>query len=237
MKHSIQYTYQNFPNCPRATEYSRYAESQTAGMGYIAILLSFGAIITFVINTISFFGSYDWLKFVGGLAFIIAAASMDFYVYVIRPNNTSYDIKIILLEENCKDLPDINVQEYCELLKKENRETNIEDFLSIFPIFLFALFDSIALIAGIKGVYFLCHRTGGLILLVVSIIALCIFSFLIWLFINQPFTRSNSNKKKSGQSNKKISTTPNDNIVFCRKCGAKVLPDSKFCSECGEQIR
>ena len=29
----------------------------------------------------------------------------------------------------------------------------------------------------------------------------------------------------------------NDDIMYCRICGNKVLSDSKYCSKCGNQVR
>ena len=74
----ISYTYQNYPNCPRATEYSKSAESMAVTGEMFAVLLSLGAGITFLAYTFPFFGNYNWGDFIGALAFVIVAAMLDF---------------------------------------------------------------------------------------------------------------------------------------------------------------
>ena len=233
----IQYTYQKYSNCPRATEYSRSAESSAAYGGMFIELLSFGAIITFLICTFSFFGNYNWGDFLGGVAFIIAMSLLDFYYFVIRPNNIACEIKVILTEDGNHNLPQDVVQEYCESLRKENRKQNKKEFNAFYPIFLAIFFDVIALIAGIKGVYFLCHKEEGIFLLLASIIALCVFSFLIWRFIKGPAPIARTQNTVVDRLLVNPSTPSNNEIAFCRKCGAKILPDSTFCSKCGTQVR
>lgn len=235
----IRYTYQKYPNCPRATEYSQSAESSAAYGGMLIGPLSIGAVIAFLICTFSFFGNYQWGEFLGAIAFTVAVAMIDFYYFVIRPNNTQCEIKVILTEDGNRNLPSSVVQQFCENLRKENRKANVEAFKGFFLVFVVSLFDAVALISAIKGVYFLCHKEGGLFLLLGGVVAICVFSYLIWRFVNGPSPKSVTS---SIIANKETKTpVPNavesEDIAFCRKCGTKVLSDSVFCAKCGTKVR
>ena len=65
----IRYTYNNYPNSPKATEYSRSAESSAAYAGIFIGPLSIGAVIAFLVCTFGFFGKYNWGEFLGAVAF------------------------------------------------------------------------------------------------------------------------------------------------------------------------
>ena len=47
---------------------------------------------------------------------------------------------------------------------------------------------------------------------------------------------SNEGNKRSA-SKTEIKSTPDDEINFCRKCGAKLKPDSIYCEKCGSKVR
>lgn len=233
----IRYTYHNYPNCPKATEYSRSAETASAYGGLFIGLPSLASVVFLLISAFSFFGNYNWGEFLGSVAFVLAMALLDFYFFVIRPNNTSCEIKVILTEEGNSKLPKNTVQEYCELLRIENRKTNKDAFESFYPLFLVSFCDVIALIAGIKGVYFLCHKENGVFLLLASIVALGVFSYLIWRFVNKPAPISKTINTTTKSSTINTVESLDNDIFFCRKCGAKVLHDSTFCSKCGTKVR
>ncbi len=180
----ISYTYQSYSNCPRATEYSKKAEANVARASYFVSLLSIGAAITFLYYTFSFFGTYDWNTFLGATVFVVVTALLDFYHSEIRPNNIQCKIQVILTEDTNKSLPTTVVTKHCECLRKENKKQNIEAFKKFFPIFLASLVDAIALMATIKGVYFLCHKEEGLTLLFGGIATFFVFSYCIWRLVN-----------------------------------------------------
>ena len=235
----IHYTYQNYPNCPRATEYSRSAESAAAYGGIFIGPITIGAVIAFLICTFSFFGKYNWGEFLGAIAFAVLVAIVDFYYFVIRLNNTQCEIKAILAEESNRNLPSAVVQQFCENLRTENRKENKNAFMRFFSIFLVSLFDAVALIAAIKGIYFLCHREGGLFLLLGAVVTMAILSYIIWWLIGGHSLKSNETILTT--NNDSTSSTHNsskcDDIAFCRKCGTKVFSDSVFCAKCGTKIR
>lgn len=232
----IRYTYQNYPNCPRATEYSKNAESMAVNGEMTAVLLSLGAGITFLVCTFSFFGNYNWGDFLGAIAFVIGAAILDFYFFVARPNTTQCEIKIILIEEGSHHLPSPVVEQYCEDLRKENKKINTEAFKKVLPVFSVGLFGAVALIATIKGVYFLCHKEGGLFLCLGGIVALGVLAYILWRLLAKP--AENAPAVGSRVTSQTVSNaTESGDIAFCRKCGSKVLPDSVFCARCGTKVR
>ncbi len=235
----ITYTYQNYPNCPRATEYSKNAESAAAHGGMFIGLLSFTAGAVFLACTFPFFGNYNWGDFLGSLAFVIVMGALNFYYFVARPNNTQCEINIILIEEGSRDFPKSIVEEYCDNLRKENKSANIKAFKKFFPVFLVGLFSAVALIATIKGVYFLCHKKGGLFLFLGGIAVIGILAYILWMLLHTSSAKP-TEKVTAGRSIT-TQTVSNANgsgdIAFCRKCGAKVLPDSVFCAKCGTKVR
>lgn len=234
----IRYTYQNYPNCPRATEYSESAESSAAYEGLFIGPLSIGAVIAFLICTFSFFGNYNWGEFLGAIAFTIAVAIIDFYFFVIRPNNTQCEINVILAEDSNRNLPASVVQQFCKNLRKENKKKNTEAFINFFLIFLVSLFDAVSLIATINGVFFLCHKEGGLFLFLGGVVAIGVFSCLIWHLVSGHSKKPNTSKVSvSKEPSDTPSASESGDITFCRKCGAKVLSDSVFCAKCGTKVR
>ncbi len=235
----ISYTYQNYPNCPRATEYSRSAESASAYGGMLIGPLTIGAVIAVLVCTFSFFENYNWSDFLGAIVFSIVVAIIDFYFFVIRPNNTRCEIKIILTEESSRNYPPEVVKQFCENLRKENKKENKKAFSHFFRVFIASLFATISLIAAIKGVYFLCHKNGGLFLFLGAVVSLCVFSFSIWRLVNKQSSASNSKVPQKTDEMVKVDSkqSKTDDIAFCRKCGAKILSDSVFCEKCGTKVR
>lgn len=235
----ISYTYQKYPNCPRATEYSQSAEYSAAYGSILVGPLSIGAVIEFLICTFSFFGNYNWGEFLGAIAFTIVVSIIDFYFFVIRPNNTQCEIKVILVEDGNHNLPSSVLQQFCENLRKENRKTNTKAFTRFFLVFLVSLSGAIALIAAIKGVYFLCHKEGGLFLLLGGILVIGVLAYLLWRLLSDPTPKPATTPVPVSKEPPETAprTSESGDIAFCRKCGTKVLSDSVFCAKCGTKVR
>lgn len=201
--------------------------------------LSFVAVIVFLPSTFSFFGNYNWGEFLEAIAFTLVVATIDFYSFVIHRNNTQCEIKIILAEDSNHNLPSFVVQQFCENLRKENKKTNKKACTRFFLVFWVGLSDAIALIAAVKGVYFLCHSEGGLFLLLSGIIAIIVLSYLFWRLLSssthKPTTKPAHVRKKLSET--ALNTAEKGDIAFCRKCGAKVFSDSVFCTKCGIKVR
>lgn len=231
----LTYTYKSYPNCPKATAYSKSAEEatliHTSSSGAVLLL----AIIFFLCSAPEFFTNYDWYNFLSSIAFLIVAALYVFYAFVVRPNNTECGIAVILTEESCQNPI---AKEVCETIRKKNKQKNMASFKIFFPLMIASVCDLIALVAAICGAYFLYHNNGGVLLLLCSTILIGLFSYIIW----KIWPRSNSEgSKNSISTNNKIqeeSTTRDarSNTLYCRKCGNKVLPDSVFCSHCGTKL-
>lgn len=232
----IRYTYQQYPNCPRATEYSKSAESTAAYLGMLIGPITFFEFFGFLFCTFSFFGNYNWEEFITVIVFAIVVAIIDFYYFVIRPNNTQCEIKVILTEESNRNLPKTAVQQFCEKLREENKNNNKEEFTKFFCIFLACLFDAVAVIATIKGVYFLFNMENSWFLFLGGIVATCCLSYIIYVLLRGPTYQSASTIPVSNTV-AADNTDTNENIEYCRKCGTKVLSDSIFCSKCGTKLR
>lgn len=232
----VHYSYLSYSNCPKATRYSRDAAEAAAYGSMFLGLLSFAAIITFLIVTFSFFGNYDWESFLWSIAFVSGMALLDFYHIVIRENNVSCEVNIILAEERNTGLSAESLKQKRENLRAKSKQDNKEAFAIFFPVFLSALCGSIALIAGIKGVYFLCHKQGGLLLLLGACVTLCVIGLLFW----RPSFRSVGQAApitSNTVQNAITTSVPDNDISFCRKCGAKIPEDSTFCPKCGTKVR
>lgn len=235
----IQYSYKNYPNCPRATEYSQWAESRSATAGGLVGIITIAAVICFLASSFSFFGNYNWMDFLGSIIFVVIAAVVDFYYFIIRPNNTRCEIKIILLEDCNPTLPQETIKQLSKNLRKENRIENNSQFLKFFSVFAVSLVDTIALIAIIKGVYLLCHGEESWLLVVGALVLLIVLSCSIWLMVRDKPIKSAPKKSLSyyNQTNSANEYDEKKDIAFCRKCGAKILPDSIFCDKCGTKVR
>lgn len=229
------YTYKSYPNCPKATAYSKSAEEATSIHTSFSGWALLFAIMFFLYSAFEFFTNGDWSNFLSAIAFLIAAALYGFYAFIVRPNNTECGIAVILTEESCQN-PIAN--EVCEAIRKKNKQKNMASFKTFFPLMIASVCDLIALVAAISGVYLLYHNNGGLLLLLCSTILIGLFSYIIW----RIWPRSNSKGSRDSISTKnKIQeeSTVRDtrgNTLYCRKCGNKVLPDSVFCSHCGTKL-
>ena len=168
----IQYTYRNYPDCPRATEHSKSAESASAILGMLAGLMTLAAFFVLPIFTFSFFGSYNWTNFLGALGYTIFVGYLDLLLIDIRPNDTECELKVILLEDRKTNLPPEVIKGMCDSIKKENNKKDLESLKKFSLFFLPALAVFVALAALIKGVYFLCHKNGGFFLVLGSLAVL-----------------------------------------------------------------
>lgn len=238
----IRYTYQNFPNCPRATQYSKDRESATVFLGVLIGPLSIASIITFFIYTFQFFGKYDWLSFLAAVLFLCVMAMIDIAIYGCRPNKTRCELSIILMEAEYGDCVPSEIFKYGNMMREKNKKENRKLFLNALKWFGLGLGATIAVIAAIKGVYYLCHKQGGLFLLIGAIEAIIVLATLLYYFyIPHESIKDKCKKIREKVQTEKESTSyssaMNDDIMYCRICGNKVLSDSKYCSKCGNQVR
>ena len=234
----IEYTYTNYPDCPKATEYSKSEEEAAAYIGMFLGAATIGAIIAFVFYTYSFFEEYNWESFLLALGAIFCIGMIDLWFVCVRPNNTKYEIKIILLESKAKEMPLTPIKEFGDILRKEAKEESKKMFRAFFPVFIALLFDTIALIGAINGVYRLCHRRTDLWTPLIAIIAVCILSCFVALSMKHlKKVLSYSEERLNRGDHSSYKEDDNNSIAFCRKCGKRVLPDSIFCSNCGTKVR
>lgn len=67
----ITYSYNSYPNCPEATEYSKSRASTAAQLGGIVGFASLGAVFGLVYTASEFFSKNNWSDFIGGIVFAI----------------------------------------------------------------------------------------------------------------------------------------------------------------------
>lgn len=234
-----RYTYKSFPNCPEATEYSKERESSGVSLTIFAGWISLAAVLCFVTITFDFFESYNWVDFLFGIFFLILSALLDYYVFYSREKNTECELKIILLQSAENDIPHELIEHYCENLRYENKSKNRKKAQYIFSYFFLVMLVTISVIAIIKSVYFICHRNGGILLLITSSAALIVLGIVAFYLVkrNHCVVTGNNIGGLVDRKNSRSKTEQVSDIQYCWKCGTKVLPDSIFCSKCGNMIK
>lgn len=254
----ITYTYKSYPNCPRATEYSRERERGAALLSGLVAVLSIGAVIAFFVCTFSLFAEGTWGDFFAAVFCTILVAFFDAYVFVLRSNNTECNLNIILFEESAirkmnyhkEQMRDFDKEkrkdelskfkmQYVEELKafkkstkKENQKNNIEFLKRYFLYFFLGMFVSISVVGIIQGV-----SDGYPITVFISLATFFILDFLFFYALpigKKVFAKISAKKEISYNAKKQLPLT--EEKLFCRKCGAQILPDSLYCDKCGEKV-
>lgn len=247
----ITYTYKSYSNSPRATQYSKGREATTALLSGVTGIFSVGAVIAFFICTYTLFSEGNWSSFLIAFLIIFLAALFDAYIFVLRSNNTECNLNIILFEEllikkknhhiskidKFDELAKIKIQyveelkEYEKRTKKENRDNNIKFLRKYFIYFFLGVFIAISVIGIVQGIID-CNYATLLVSLVAFLILGCLFFFALpigkKIFTKKLVKKENSyNEKTMALSKEKL---------FCRKCGAQILPDSVYCDKCGSKV-
>ena len=81
----ITYSYNSYPNCPEATEYSKSRASTAAQLGGIVGFASLGAVFGLVYTASEFFSKNNWSDFIGGIVFAV-------WYYLL--NNLEFDVNV-----------------------------------------------------------------------------------------------------------------------------------------------
>lgn len=230
----ITYTYKSYPNCPRATEYSQERERTTTLFSGLTVISSIGVVIAFFIYTFALFSKGNWNDFFTAVLFTVIVAFFDAYIFVLRGNNTEYQLSIILLEESSinKDY----YKEQIKTLKKANRKENMEFLKKYFLYFFLGMFLAISIVGIIQGFVFISNgdNTTMLLLSFVAFLLLgCLFFYT--LPIGKECFKKIFTKKEISKSDKKQLYSTKEKL-FCRKCGTQILPDSVYCDKCGSKV-
>ena len=230
------YTYQSYPNCPEATEYSKNRSRNSSLLGMMGGVFVLFGVVWFLLSAFDFFETYDWQAFLEGVAFFFLAGAAYFHIVVTRTRNTQCQINIILINETNKDVPYHVVDAYCEEMRKHTRKENIAISIKFYLWFIMALVAAVALIGAIKGVYFLCHKQNGMVLMICSLIVLVLDGVLAWIRcrLHAPATKQMVQTPANNQSGQE--NCASGSIGFCPKCGAGALAGSLFCTKCGTKL-
>lgn len=235
----IQYTYRSFPNCPRATEYSRSREWFGTLWGTGSGAGALFSIIWYVIATFGFFSEYHWEDFLLCLLSVTVLCFLCFYITVCRTNTTDCELNIILLEEQGDISDDELRREIFNKMRNKNRAENLLQIKTYFIWYALILTASTSLIALIKSIYLLLTDDGGLGMLVIATIVLTATlwgGYKLWKIAN-PSTRLKKISQEKAKTISQPKETKSDDIRFCHKCGKELSDESIFCSSCGTKVR
>ncbi len=255
----IRYTYKSYPNCPRATEYSRERERGAALLSGLVGVLSIGAVIAFFVCTFSLFVEGNWGDFFAAVFCTILVAFFDAYIFVLRGRNTECKLNMILFEESAiikmnhhkEQMQTLDAEKRKEELsalkkhyieqrdsfKKENQKENLLFLKKYFLYFFLGMFLTIAIVGIIQGFIFVANGDDATALLLFSFLAFLGFGCLF--FVTLPIGKTSFEKifvkKKVHDA---VAKQPHKTIekFFCRKCGTQILPDSLYCDKCGEKV-
>lgn len=119
-----------------------------------------------------------------------------------------------------------------------------------FPTIASGFVDLSGIIAAIVAIKSICHKNGGILLLIFSLFVVIIFSTLIYI-INRDSNirgfkvRLFTSKTIPPASDSPLTTFPpktatssfvSAESIFCHKCGKKLPKDSIYCSHCGFKL-
>ena len=149
----ITYSYNSYPNCPEATEYSKSRASTAAQLGGIVGFASLGAVFGLVYTASEFFSKNNWSDFIGGIVFAIFMAAIDFYFFVARSIITEREIKKILIKSANPNLDPNYFEQICNELQKESRDQILPIAKKYFGWFFFGMIALIVLIGAWKELF------------------------------------------------------------------------------------
>jgi len=233
-------SYRAYPSSAEATNYSMNRATFGFYVGGIISLFILGSIFYYIVGVISLFAGFDYLFYLKSLGVFLAASLVALYFFMLRERITERNCRLIILREYAEDkgaTPD--EIKYLESQVKAQSRTDLIGFAkSFYLVFIPAVISGTGLIGCATSVLRLCHKKGGLIGLIVSLIIL-IAATIYYIARYVPHDRHPKENKKMRLTKDSPKETPNSasvEIAFCRKCGAKVYSDSIFCAKCGCKI-
>lgn len=234
----MRYTYHNYPDCPRATKYSKNAEGSAAYGRMLLIPIAFYVLYYLLDSNYDFILNLNWLEYLLSILLLFVAELYFLYAMEIRENNIQCKINIILMEESNKSSSKDKIKYYTNCLKEKNHYKNKDAFMRFLRKVILINIGLISFLNLILGIYFVYQNMEGIIGLLIGSVGLCIFFYVYFAYGKKKSYVHNTKNESDKQGELNSSRTfENDNTQFCRKCGHKLLPDSLFCSKCGEKIK
>lgn len=240
----ITYSYQYFPDCPEATEYSKSREFSQHMLMMSSGLVCLMLLPCYFIFTARFFGDYNWAYLLLYNLSLVASSYWLFYTLACRPNNTHTDITIMLFNSEYGEEfmnSNLDIIEHMLVATKRKNARLTKTFFTWYGISWLGI---TSLIAIFRGVYLICHRQDyGIGILLGAIVTFLISIFCCYKMKCQK-QKSQNKPSSSHASNKSITSTKSETIPllqedihFCHNCGKELSSDSIYCSVCGTKVR
>lgn len=231
-----QVFYQVYPNCPDATDLSKFRARISFYFSSFAGLLAIASVIIFAVCAFDLFSGFYWSDFLYALLFLISSAALSFYAFFIFPAKTDYDCSKLVVRNMLQNYPLEEKSQHLNKIKNKFKEEIINSAKKYWLFFCSGSVLLVGVIGIIQGIISLCSEQGGWILLVCSacgsVLTVVISLFLYSRSVN-PRSRFSRNTTKSAMSPRAVSSSQ---INYCKKCGAKISSDSVFCSQCGHKL-
>lgn len=228
-KHTVYYL--SYSSSKAATAYSRDSAVTGTYVGGICIMLCIGALIWYGYGTVDLFSGtdyYDYINYIASLVSLWIMSRWFLYFFRIRDSAVDRHCKIIIIRENPRNLPEELVKELEEEIKKEGEEEKKKEKKAFNNLFYPLLIIGTAIIGGIYSIYEFYHNRSGLVEIIIASVILIVGIVTLIICVRPP----REEKKIMHENN----ISSEDSFFFCRKCGAKILSDSVFCSCCGNEI-
>ena len=239
MRIKYKYTYSIYPDCPKATEYSRERSETTARMTMCTGMLGFFSVLAYVAFSIVFLEEWEEGYFIGWLLsaiFVTFFSFLLFYLMVCRNYSTESEIEIILLKSKFgRDYEDV-LDEEIKKIRYINRKENATRIKHFFVWYSLILSGITAAIAFFTSIYLLCEEGYGAGMLVISLLSVFVAGYGIYR-LRKKSNVSIKTVKETTPMDIKENKTNNDDVYFCSRCGKEVSLDSLFCSACGNKVR
>lgn len=233
-------SYSAYPSSKEATEYSKSRATNGFYAGGVVNMMIIGAVIWYIYGVIGLFGKLDIINYLESFSAITVMSWLTLYFYVLRSQITDRECKLIIIRENASraGTEPAELKSLIAEIKSQYRLSMKESIKSFFSGFIPAFISGTGLIGAIKSVYMLCHEDSGLEGLIISlvIIASCVAYYVAKYAskaskpVIHEINRNETNAAKVETSNMK------QEMLYCRKCGNRIYPDSVFCSKCGTEI-
>lgn len=190
----VTISWDNFSNCPEATEYSKSHSYLSWFVGLFAILLAFSSVAEFIDSTIQLFGKSALDNFLFTSLFPPLGALAVYLVYVLWDNRAEMRMKSILIHHNhavSKSQYNIEVKER-ELRCNANKALKVST--SYFFTYFFGIYISlIGAIITAYSIFLLSNQQEGFFLLAAGVTLIVLFSFLTFKIIRAIKSRSPKN--------------------------------------------
>ena len=241
-KYSVYYT--SYSSSEEATTYSKDRAVFGFYIGGMINIADIGSVFYYIIGVLYLFGEFNYIEYLKSLGLLLVMSVISAYFYMIREKITDMNCKLILLRENAeKNSVGSDERKIFELQIKSECKSYIKICIQLYLMnFLPALLLGTGVIGCVKSIYMLYHKEDGILGLLISIpiIISCILYFILKHKSEHRDSTSKMIKHKKikiNESNRHAKNHQiNRKIAFCRKCGSKLYPDSKYCPECGTEI-